>query len=407
MISLPLAQVILFPIVVLIGTVASVHFLRGWRRSSQSSARRARLLSAAVCICLTVEYSIGLPGIWPWLNQHGPIAFSGDMLVSHWLSFAVIACLVCLLLRWNYVGRPLASRTGVALGLLTVTQVATTWISLANNARHSAELVDYFAWYTDPWFTIYLTLGQSVLAVVLVWTVILAFRFARVARDPWLRTGLWITALGAILLLGQCLSEITVLVAARFGIVINQDNLIEGCTACGALAILIGLSLPSAVPGLRAIAEHYQLGRSHRQLGPLHRLVAHFEPANQQRTIPSSTDSRAQLVRRIAEIRDGLLALRAYDDPETAARLHDEIRPRMRRPDVHSPELAAARITAALARHRANQPVPQAVPDENPPEDAQPPAYDVLPHYVIGGTTLEAEARWLTKVSRALARARK
>ena len=69
MVTVPLAQAILFPIVVVIGTVASVHFLRGWRRTSQPSARRARLLAAAVCICLTLEYSVGLPGVWPWLNR--------------------------------------------------------------------------------------------------------------------------------------------------------------------------------------------------------------------------------------------------------------------------------------------------------------------------------------------------
>ena len=90
-------------------------------------------------------------------------------------------------------------------------------------------------------------------------------------------------------------------------------------------------------------------------------------------------------VRRIAEIRDGLLALRAYDDPGTAARLHREI---------------------YQSGRRANQPVPQLVPSENPLDDARPPTYDVLSHYFIGGATPEAEAHWLTQVSRALDRTR-
>ena len=407
MVTVPLAQAILFPIVVVIGTVASVHFLRGWRRTSQPSARRARLLAAAVCICLTLEYSVGLPGIWPWLNRTGPVTFTGAVLISHWLSSAVIACLACLLLRWNYTGRRLAVRTWLALGALSITQIATTWINLANNARHSAELADYFAWYTDPWYASYLVTEQLVLAAVLIWTVLLARRFARVAKDSWLRTGLWTTALGALLLLGQCLTWISVVIAARYGIVLPHSELAETFTAGGALAILIGLSLPSAIPGLRAGIERHRLNRVYRRLAPLHRLVAHLEPANQQRAIAPSTDPRAQLVRRIAEIRDGLLALRAYDDPETAARLHHEIHKGGRQPSRHDHELAAARITAALARHQANQPAPQLVPSESPPDDDRSPTYDVLPHYVIGGATPEAEARWLIQVSRALERTRK
>ena len=407
MVSVPLAQAILFPIVVVIGTVASVHFLRGWRRTSQPSARRARLLAAGVCICLSAKYSIGLPGIWPWINEHGPVAFTGAVLVTNWLSFTVVACLVCLLLRWNYTGRKLAVRTSLALGALSITQIATTWINLANNARHSQEIADYFAWYTDPWYAFYLVTEQLVLATVLIWTMLLARRFARVAKDPWLRTGLWTTALGALLLLGQCVTWISVVIAAHYGTVLPHSELAETFTAGGAFAILIGLSLPSAVPGLRVAIERHRLNRVHRQLAPLHRLVAHLEPANQHRAITPSTDPRTQLVRRIAEIRDGLLALRAYDDPETAARLHHEIHKNGRHPDRHDSILAAARITAALARHQANQPVPQLVPSENPPDDTQPPTYDVLPHYVIGGATPEAEARWLTKVSRALDHTRK
>ena len=406
MVALPLAQAILFPIVVVIGAVASAHFLRGLRRTNQPSARRARLLAAAVCVCTTAEYFIGLPGIWPWLNRVGPIAFSGDVIVSHWLSFAVIACLVCLLLRWNYVGRQLTVRTRLVLSTLALTQIVTTWISLANNARHSAEIEDYFAWYTDPWYVLYLVIGQAVLAVVLIWAILLACRFARAARDPWLRTGLWTTALGSVLLLGQCLVLLSVLAAAHFGVVLGHEELGEAFTASGAIAILIGLSLPSAVPGLRIAVERHRLRCAHRRLAPLHQLVAHLEPTNLQRTVASSTDPRTQLVQRIAEIRDGLLALRAYDDPETAARLDREIQTR-RSSDRYAPELAAARISAALARHQAAQPVPQLVPGENPPDDTPPPAYDVLPHYVVGGATPEVEARWLTKVSRALDRTRK
>lgn len=408
MVTVPLAQAVLFPIVVLIGAVASVHFLRGWRRTNQPSARRARLLAAAVCICLTVKYSIGLPGIWPWINEHGPVTFTGAVLVSNWLSFAVVACLVCLLLRWNFAGRELAVRTWLVLATLTATQITTTWINVANDARHSAEIADYFAWYTDPWFTLYLVTSQLILAAVLIWTVVLARRFARAAQSRWLRTGLWTIALGALLLLGQCLTWISIVIAARYSTIIDSHGeLAETLTASGALAILVGLSLPSAVPGLRAAVERQQLNRAHRQLAPLHRLIAPLEPANQKRAVALSTDPRAQLVRRIAEIRDGLLALRAYDDPETAARLHHEIHKSGRRPEQHDPELTAARVTAALACRQANQPVPQFVPSENPPDDDRPPTYDVLPHYVAGGATPEAEARWLIQVSRALDRTRK
>lgn len=408
MVALPLAQAVLFPIVVLIGAVASVHFLRGWCRTNQPSARRARLLAAAVCICLTVKYSIGLPGIWPWINEHGPVTFTGAVLVTNWLSFAVVACLVCLLLRWNFADRKLAVRTWLVLGILTATQITTTWISLANDARHSAEIADYFTWYTDPWFALYLVTSQLILAAVLIWTVVLARRFARAAQGRWLRTGLWTTALGALFLLGQCVTWISVVIAAHYGTVLpERDELAETFTAAGALAILVGLSLPSAIPGLQAAIERHQLNHAHQQLAPLHRLIAPLEPANSQRAVTPSTDSRARLVHRIAEIRDGLLALRAYDDPETAARLHREIYKNGRRSDRHGPELAAARITAALARRQANQPVPHLVPSENPPDDAQPPTYDVLPHYVIGGATPEAEARWLIQVSRALDRTRK
>ena len=408
MVALPLAQAILFPIVVLIGAVASAHFLRGWRRTNQPSARRARLLAAAVCICLTAKYSIGLPGIWPWLNEHGPVAFTGAVLVTNWLSFAVVACLARLLLRWNFTGHQLAVRTRLVLIALTATQIATTWINLANDARHSQEIADYFAWYTDPWFAFYLVTDQFILAAVLIWTAVLARRYAQSARDRWLRTGLWITALGALFLLGQCVTWISVVIAARYGAILpEREELAETFTASGAFAILVGLSLPSAVPGFQAVVERRRLSRAHLQLAPLHRLVAHLEPANQHRAVAPSNDPRTQLVRCIAEIRDGLLALRAYDDPETAARLHQEIQQSARRPDEPAPELAAARIAAALARFQANQPVSQVVQGENPPGGAMPPTYDVLPHYVIGGTTPEAEARWLTKVSRALAHTRK
>lgn len=167
-----------------------------------------------------MEYSVGLPGVWPWLHPTGPVAFTDAILISYWFLSAVIACLVCLPIRWNYTGNRLTVRTWLALGALSLTQIVTTWISLANNARHSREIADYFAWRTDPWYVLYLVTEQHVFATALSWIVLLARRFAQVAKDPWLRTGLWTTTAGVLFLLRQCPTWISVVIAARYDTVL-------------------------------------------------------------------------------------------------------------------------------------------------------------------------------------------
>ncbi|MFY1700010.1 MULTISPECIES: MAB_1171c family putative transporter [unclassified Solwaraspora] len=152
----------------------------------------------------------------------------------------------------------------------------------------------------------------------------LCWRFSLVTPRRWLRRGLRITAFGATTALAYCAVKTGYLLAYRLGHRPGGEAEIAAVlVTIGALAMLIGLTLPTWGPALDAGRRWLRRQRAWHRLGPLWHAVAGAQPhlvldERAHRRWVALRDIDYALHRRITEIRDGRLALRPYIDERVA-----------------------------------------------------------------------------------------
>jgi hypothetical protein len=212
----------------------------------------------------------------------------------------------------------------------------------------------------------------------------LSLRFARLAEDTALRTGLRLVALGGLGALLYLVNKAVLAASYRFAFdyPLGREFLV-GKVLPGAAHVLV---LAGAIlPAVLGWSHRYRL---HRQLGPLWNGLRQVEPgiALDPPSVPDAfvvRNLRLRLYRRTIEIRDGLLALNPYRDPVVAA----EARDRGVRDGLSGSELEAAveaAVVIAALRARAEG-LPPSTPDTG----------------VSGGCDLDSDITFLCHVARA------
>ncbi|MEU8328709.1 MAB_1171c family putative transporter [Micromonospora sp. NPDC048839] len=222
----------------------------------------------------------------------------------------------------------------------------------------------------------------------------LCWSFAKICGRPWLRRGLRITAVGAAFALLYSTNKIVYLIAYWAGYQPTGERQIAAVlVTIGALLITIGLTMPAWGPTLR-ITRRWEDFRSYRRLEPLWRdLIAalpelELDPAL-RRPLTAVRDIDYALTRRVAEIRDGRLALRPYSDVSVTALAEQfaeqaGLATRERRAAVE-----AAHLACALRRHGSGlvAAIPHPADELHRPDDGY-----------------AGEVAWLTLVTDAYAR---
>ncbi|GAB3492140.1 MAB_1171c family putative transporter [Amycolatopsis cihanbeyliensis] len=166
-----------------------------------------------------------------------------------------------------------------------------------------------------------------------------------------------------------------------------------GMPALSVLAIILGAAIPALGPRIAGLLRWPGQWRAHRRLYPLWRAlyraapeIALTSPQAVQGDAPRH-DMGFRLYRRVIEIRDGLLILAPYRDPDgTAAHRRAAEATGLSGPDLDA-AVEAADIAAALRRKDAGPPAAEEDTRREPAEESD----------------LAAEAAWLARVATAFA----
>lgn len=228
----------------------------------------------------------------------------------------------------------------------------------------------------------------------------LALRTIRFARI-WLRLGMILIAIGSLLGIGylahKVLGVLNELITASSPAesVCPSAFATVGCTfavgmpALGALAILLGATLPVLGPQLECLIRTIAHRRAYRRLQPLWATLHEALPDLALATPDLPSDKSAvgfeRLYRRVIAIRDGLLALQPYRDPADTRRHRILAGAAGIAESDRAAAIEAADIRAALQRRQHHS--RSALSSET----------------AIGSQgDLTSEIRWLTRVSDAL-----
>lgn len=219
----------------------------------------------------------------------------------------------------------------------------------------------------------------------------LCWKFARICDRPWLRRGLRITAAGAAVAMLYSTNKVIYLVAYWSGLQPTGEREIAAVlVTIGALLMMIGLTMPAWGP-LIPLPRCWDHLRAYRRLGPLwHDLTAalpelELDP-QLRRPLVALRDLDYALTRRIAEIRDGRLALRPFLDArvtQVAGALAEQAG---LAGDDRLAAIEAAQLAFGRRAHRAGVTATQPHPAEAPPRPAD---------------GYAGEITWLTRVATA------
>lgn len=314
-------------------------------------------------------------------------------------AFAILALLITL-------SMPLADvRPRVRLHLLALTGCITGMaVAFAVASPLPETLGDFGGLYASrPELLAYIVLFLAFLGTALAELLVLALRYARVARGHgWLRGGLLLMCVGSVLGLAY-VAEKAVYVFTQAAHLPPLFASGHGCTSLltppqcvfsitlpvtAVFLAAIGATLPVWGTALAAPFRYHRSWRTFQALQPLWEAiheafpqVALHEPGNGPRW-----GLEFRLYRRVIEIDDGRLLLRPYTDKSFAALAAKEAEALGLTGDDLRATIAAAEIAVGLRAHAAGAPAPA-----TPLADrATPDSEDTL-----------REAAWLAKVARA------
>lgn len=382
---------VLYPATALCAWLLAGAKLRHVRRDRGNATHTAML---AAFFFLALAFTIGSPGVWQFLDHHGPY---GDMatLYAQGVVICAMASIVTLLLLWNYPPAQAAPRIKMRLSVLASVLVVLTSTYLVINREHSRSAGRLASWYASSTaFIVYLLAYQAIFALTMIDIFALCRKFSRALTDRTLRAALVVTAVGALVSLLYTTVRLVDIIVAQFDIsLVPLENLAETGAAIGSLLIMIGLTLPSWASRLAAFRTHADQRRSYRSMEPLWRELARASPDIVLEPTRRSTwirrgDFEFQLRRRIIEIHDGQLVLRAYRTSDVAQTAQ-----------IQSAQVGLTGIAAAAYIEAVCLRAALAAKNAKRTGDGS------LPDHQYAGSNIDDELHWLTHLSTAFARA--
>lgn len=241
---------------------------------------------------------------------------------------------------------------------------------------------------------VYLLCYVGVLLLGLVAIARLCWRQSAQADRRWTRRGLRVTGSGAVIYMGSFVNRLSAVVTAPFGIdPLQWELVVPVCTGTGILLVVAGLTMPSWGPRVSALRGWMASYRAYAQLRPL--WAALYRAMPEIALHAPSASMRAphyRLYRRVIEICDARLRLRAYMDSGVAAEAKRDGHRRGLVGQELEAHVEACQFKCALRRKIADAPVN----DRPGCEDPQP---------APGGDDMSGELAWWRRVARAYARA--
>lgn len=219
----------------------------------------------------------------------------------------------------------------------------------------------------------------------------LCVRYARHTADRYLRLGLQLVALGSALGILYCVALGYNKIAERAQLAVLGPSLVTStllpATTC--VLLVIGSTIGGWGPRLTEAAERLADYRSYRKLGPLWRALAEVAPEAIPSPDMASLTIGQKRYRRVIEIRDMILTLRAYRDPAIAT-------------DVAATSAAAEESSLATAAAMEATVIASAIRARSEGRLATGSPDIAMPAQL--GADLATESQWLEAVSAALTR---
>lgn len=344
------------------------------------------IAATAPAIYTPVNHVIGIPNLMRVTTHLGMIAFS-----------------VAITIMRLYVAYPPEEANPRARRRISAFVIAgATMAVLFIAAPVDEDRVDWTIYYGDEpivraYLLVYLlTFGTAIFEIAR-----LSHRTARFLPASPLRTGMRLTEIGASLGFAYAIYKAAYVAWSALGIKLpgplawlDREDLVSPLLATpGAFIMIIGLTLPSWLPPLKAAWTGVTLHNTYRQLYRLWLPLYNAEPEILFGTLPPAwpglrPSKLARLVeRRAIEIPDGMLRLAAYYDPAVQAAAQAAAHEAGLTGDEARAAVAAACIKDALDALR----------------DGRKPSTPAVLE-LSGATTLADEIEWLVKVAKAYRR---
>ncbi|MBF6332329.1 MAB_1171c family putative transporter [Nocardia transvalensis] len=337
----------------------------------------AMFLWIAVCLCVP-------PPTVTLINRLTGIPNLAGLLVYILLIF-LAAAMQAVILVWR--GSPGEIGPKIRRRVIAYTVISIVLIALFAAGNASVERpVDFDVYYaTTPWLAQLIAVYHLVFAFAASDFTYSAIAGARVTTRPWLRRGLYLVAVSGLFGVGCIVTKMTAVVAHWFGRT-HLDHLDTqvgpGLAAIGIVIGCAGYTLPAAGERLTNLLARL---REYHALRPLWRAIRTATPELASPIDAPWWDLKLRTTRRLAEIRDGQLALRAYTPAaaeDHARRLTDHTQ----LDDIdRAAVIEAARIKTAIAVRHGKLPAGAGTPHASS----------------RGGSDSASELAWLTRVSRA------
>jgi hypothetical protein len=250
-----------------------------------------------------------------------------------------------------------ALRRGGAIFLGTLVAMTTVFVL----APVDEETSDFMRRYANvPFMPAYRLLLLVYLGSALTSVVVPAWRYARQAHGVSLRLGLRLVAVGGLVGLACVVHEVLRIAASQLGLdypLARPDALTESLTAGTIVLTVLGSTMPAWGPrvGLSALYRRAERYRACRRLYPLWRAVCEVSPEIALVSPPSPLhdalsvrDLGFRLYRRVVEIRDGYLELRAYVEQRAVDDARELCRARRLSPEETVIVVEAASLACGL-----------------------------------------------------------
>lgn len=386
----------LYPAVAL---VAWLVVLAGVRRLPAMAKKPSQLVVWLLYVCFALIFTTGSAPVWRRLDTWTGLPES-NTLITMCLVVCYSATTLVLLQLWSYRPHRARRRVKATIAVAAAVLVAMVALFLRCDAAHHHQS-SFTAWYGGSVeYEVYLLIYLATYTAAKVELIRLCVRFAPRTTRSHLRTGLILIGAGSAIGLLYSLTRLADIVAARAHADISGlENLAEIGAGLGCLLLMIGLSVEWWGPRISLLATRVRRVIAYARLRPLWSCFYTLDPSiafddqrrNGTRLSPSRVLRVARILadpgyhatRRAIEIRDGILSLRPYQDPDDAERIRTYYTNR----GLAGEDLDAA-VTATLI-HTALDARADA------PRRQQPPS----PNAGNSPADLDAELAWLLKVT--------
>ncbi|MER5984251.1 MAB_1171c family putative transporter [Streptomyces sp. NPDC001787] len=336
---------ILHPICLVIAGLGFLFLLRDLKQNRRESSL---VLLSLVYLSSALSFAISITPIWIRIDSVLGITNIAVPLAQSCV-ILVLVFQTSVLAHWALPPQKARRRTrlfgfvgvGVIVGLFVLFALLTPAV------QRTSDFATYYV--HDPAYKAYLSLYMAAYTTAEVYLGVVCWRHARQASNVWVVRGLRTITTGAVVIMGYCAIRISGILGDSFGFSVARfKDIAWFCGDVGALLTLIGYFLPTLmgrVEGLRGWSrDHYALWR----LEPLWRALQAAAPTIALMPAPSQIRELVRfrsvsflLYRRVTEIRDGMIELRPYLDPQVRAKAEN----RLREQGLRDPDLAAA-VTA-------------------------------------------------------------